>query len=272
MTVKLLTLAISTIRQNFARALAIGNQVAAEFPERTEVLIVCQGVMADLEHPATVADNIRVVFSDERGLSKSRNLAIRHAASDYIWFLDDDVQLPREGVARVLELLAGRRPDVARVKVGSLEDKSRYYKRYRPLRRFRKVHLLQFSSIEVICRLGVLHAHSIAFDERFGLGTPYPCCEENLFLLRMFEVTEDIAQSEEACVFHSTLAAGRLELAYGHFFARGYVLSHYCAPIAVGVFARWIARATASRRLQAARAMWAGYLKGKSDALRGLSV
>ncbi|MER1750080.1 glycosyltransferase, partial [Proteus mirabilis] len=36
-------------------------------------------------------ENVRYISSNEVGLSKSRNLAIKNSHSDYIWIMDDDV-------------------------------------------------------------------------------------------------------------------------------------------------------------------------------------
>lgn len=53
----------------------------------------------------SLPSNVRYIESNEIGLSKSRNLAIENAKSDYLWIMDDDVDIYDEALSYIYRLI-----------------------------------------------------------------------------------------------------------------------------------------------------------------------
>ena len=57
------------------------------------------------------------------------------------------------------------------------------YKKYSNRKKINRLNALKVSSIEIVASKNKIDKYSISFNENFGLGSKYPICEENLFLL-----------------------------------------------------------------------------------------
>lgn len=128
--------------------------------------------------------DVQVVKLQNKGLSKNRNNALKHASSDILVLADDDISLhpayPHH-IRRAFKLHP--EIDVACFQIRTPEG-SPAYKNYasieRPLTQLEELKAV--SSIEIAFRRKSINEKHILFDERFGLGTPANCGEEFLFL------------------------------------------------------------------------------------------
>ena len=91
-----ITIAICT-RNRSALLKSAVRGVQAQAPGRTEILIVDNGSTDDTAKVAAefAAADSRVKFflEPQAGLSRARNVALRHAAGDWVIFLDDDAEI-----------------------------------------------------------------------------------------------------------------------------------------------------------------------------------
>lgn len=154
----------------------------------------------------TVSSNnpkIRVINSYEKGLSKSRNLAIENAIGDICLLADDDViYLKNFEKVLVQSYLKLETADVITFKTLTTENKpySNYPKKLSKLNRFSKYVL----SIEISFRRTSILNSSIRYDEYFGLGANFQDSENYIFLtdlinykkLQLFFVPECIVIHE----------------------------------------------------------------------------
>lgn len=128
--------------------------------------------------------NIRVINSFEKGLSKSRNLAIENAIGNICLLADDDI-VYLEGFEK--HIMDGyntvSNPDVLTFKTLTTDNKpfSEYPKRTTPLKSFGKYVL----SIEISFRRSAIVNSGIRYDEFFGLGATFQDSENYLFLLNL---------------------------------------------------------------------------------------
>ncbi len=131
---------------------------------------------------------IRVINSFEKGLSKSRNLAIENAIGDICLLADDDV-VYIEGFEK--PIIEGYRhledADIITFKTLTTENKpfSKYPKRTSQLKSFSKYVL----SIEISFRRLSIVNRVIRYDEFFGLGAIFQDSENYLFLLGLQKQT-----------------------------------------------------------------------------------
>lgn len=128
--------------------------------------------------------NIDFRSTTERGLSKSRNMALTYSKGDICVICDDDVVLS-ENYAEVLSNAYAENQDADIIVFQLVESKNkRYYKKY-PLNRkyLNKYSVLRVSSCEITFKRSSILSNNIRFNEDFGAGSQNNCPgEENLFL------------------------------------------------------------------------------------------
>lgn len=118
----------------------------------------------------------------DRGLAKSRNLALKNSTADYIVICDDDVVYKTDTINLIAKSINDNLCfDVLTFKIGTpTGDK---YKNY-PREAFvhNRFSIFRVSSIEIVVNLKSISNNEINFDDRFGLGSTYISAEENIFL------------------------------------------------------------------------------------------
>lgn len=127
--------------------------------------------------------DIVVIEKEERGLSKSRNVAIRAADRGSICLVaDDDVYFEPNMFDSIAEAYEAY-PDADIITFAAKTPEGEFFKNYAaaPFRHDIK-SVAKVSSIEMTFRLDSIREAGLRFDERFGLGTEYPTGEEFIFL------------------------------------------------------------------------------------------
>ena len=129
----------------------------------------------DTERPD---QRVRIVEKNEKGLSRSRNLALSMASDDICIFCDNDVRYNDDAVA-VIEDAFARYPDA-----GIICFFIERPERHEPVRStegtMSKIEMMRIFSPEIAVRRSKLG--DLRFDERFGAGAKYKMGEENIFL------------------------------------------------------------------------------------------
>ena len=181
MTSATLTLAVCTLASDLKRAQAVFADLAPT--TGVEYLILAQGDTASgRSHYSNAAGaQVSIVTSPSRGLSKNRNMALAEASGERIWFLDNDIEVTNEDIARLLEEIDTHPADihVCRIRCSDCAGEYKDYSR----RRNGLLGLLRVSSIEIIAHRHRLMENGIGFNEQLGLGTAFPSGEENLLLM-----------------------------------------------------------------------------------------
>jgi hypothetical protein len=171
-----LTIAISTYGKR------IESLRSWHFDPRILYLVIWQ-------HPSGNADwldsqsNVRVILVQESGVAKSRNIAINLCTTKWLWFMDDDVDIPTEAIRNLLKnILLCSEQDVL---IGSV-DFGCGSKRKVVTGIHRSVRsLLSIGTIQLICCPGLARKFNCYFPENMGAGSLYPVCDEPVFLARL---------------------------------------------------------------------------------------
>lgn len=121
-----------------------------------------------------------------KGLTKSRNNAIKLATGDICVIADDDVRYTNEYFDTILRTYSDKKYDVVCFKISKAlgpEELKEDYKYY-PVESIRLNSLEDHlpSSIEITFKLNSVRDKEVFFDERFGLGSWLMGGEENLFI------------------------------------------------------------------------------------------
>ncbi len=156
--------------------------LASLFPHGTEaahILIVNQSDGRAQIPPDKLPAHIRVINQTGYGLSRSRNTALQAARGRYVLLADDDMLFLPGFAARIIE--AHRRLESPLLIFPMQKTGGGYFGPHRPapypLKDFGEVYSGQISF-----KLDAWKTAGLGFDERFGLGAPYPDAENFIFL------------------------------------------------------------------------------------------
>jgi glycosyltransferase involved in cell wall biosynthesis len=119
---------------------------------------------------------VTCIYSTKRGLSRSRNLALRHATADIVVIADDDVRY-NDNYSDIIINAYIKHPsyDILTFKV---KDNKKYFSNETRLNRL-LIH--KVASWEITMNLSSIK--NISFNIIFGTGSSYfQCGEENIFL------------------------------------------------------------------------------------------
>ena len=153
---------------------------------QTDVVVVNQCDKDSVEEFDFVNNKGRVchakfINTTERGLSKSRNMAIHHAWGDICQICDDDEWMADDGEEKILRAYE-ENPDAALILFAlKREDVQKLYPVEKKSVGF--VQILRSSSLQITFSHNLLRRNGISFDEKMGSGTGNGGGEENLFML-----------------------------------------------------------------------------------------
>lgn len=180
------------------------NQIDYRIIEKSNITSYATVInQCDWDQITVLGEDNRIKFIEtrERGLSKSRNMAIRNAQQEICLICDDDEVLTSDYNHLILNAFE-RIPDAdiivfdvrhgKRTRLGNKVQKIGYIKS------------LRISSWQIAFRRESILKKDIWFDEALGAGTPSGCGEENKFLwdciksgLKIYYVPEEIASMHE---------------------------------------------------------------------------
>lgn len=127
--------------------------------------------------------DLDILHVDGRGLSRSRNAALEHAATDLLVFADDDMDLHPEGLLALADHLMSR-PDLSFVagwREGRLPRHGRRAGRHTlGLRNSGRI-----CAPELIVRRNRVLGCAVRFDEAFGKGAQHGLGEDYVFVADM---------------------------------------------------------------------------------------
>jgi len=232
-----LTLAFSCLGNTLTSLLNNLELITAK--ENLKILVIVQKWEA--KQPEQKSKKIDLVFLDNIGLSRSRNAAIKHANTNYIWFLDDDVALENTDIDDVLNIIQTGVTEFYRVKVGCIEWKNKLFKNYKKLEKVRKINLLQVSSIEIIANLDYVKKSQLLFNENIGLGTVYPSNEENNFLIDAWDSGAKFTFIDKVLIRHTCIFDDRILASDKIFEIKGATASRFNF-LGVLLLCRWFFR------------------------------
>ncbi|PWK18211.1 glycosyltransferase [Xanthomarina spongicola] len=173
--------------------------------EDYHILIINQTSKERLLHSET--KNIRVINSFEKGLSRSRNLAIQNAFGDICLLADDDVVYLEHFEKPILESY-NKLTDADIITFKTLTSVKKPYSNYpnqvTSLDRFYRKVL----SIEISFKRESVLKNNLKFDELFGLGSVFQDGENRLFLNEVVKNKQIKAYfSPEYIVMHEPLSS-----------------------------------------------------------------
>lgn len=124
---------------------------------------------------------IKWINSRDRGLSKSRNRAIKNSASDICLIADDDLIYVDDYDEKVKsQFIKYPNADIITFQVEGIEEKFKDY--YEGTRALNFLTSMKVASVEIAFKRDSIIRNNIEFNEEFGAGAKYQMGEENIFL------------------------------------------------------------------------------------------
>ena len=121
------------------------------------------------------------INSTQRGLSRSRNMALKNASADICVLADDDLEYTAEYELIIMnEFVKNPSADIIAFQIEGIEKKFKEY--YPKARKLNYVTSMKISSVEIAFRLSSIRKEKIYFNELFGSGATYKMGEENIFI------------------------------------------------------------------------------------------
>ena len=151
---------------------------------QTQIVIVNQCNIDKIEHTAFINNSgnkcqAKLIHTTQRGLSKSRNLAIMHATGDICLICDDDEKFVSNYPNIILEYFK----KLPKADVIAFQVERNPIKRYpKAIKQLGPLGCLKVSSVEIAFKLSKIKEHNILFDEQIGSGVSKAGGEENIFL------------------------------------------------------------------------------------------
>ena len=201
-----LTIAISTMyRDNLDFLKPI---IPARLIDSVSILIINQ---TDRDKQLqSLQSNVVVINTEERGLAKSRNMAIRSINTPYAMLTDDDVIL-REDFIRKLDKGFSRFSDAVVIKFQAAKTGDTPFNKYpdKPIANLSLLERMNVSSIELVVNNDSLRGKNILCDENFGSGRTLSNASEYAFKKKKKKGGLQISYYPEIIVNHPGDCSGR---------------------------------------------------------------
>jgi glycosyltransferase involved in cell wall biosynthesis len=175
-------------------------------------------------------NHIKVINSFEKGLSKSRNLALKNATATYCLIIDDDVVLLKDFEKTILKAYS-LNPKRAVISFQTLTPEGDLSWNY-PKKNGSHKHLEKILSCEISFNREQILKNEIYFDEQFGLGATFQDSESYLFLKEANTKIEKPFFYKKSIVIHPALTSSDEIESDRHTFARAALLYKYKKNIA----------------------------------------
>ena len=162
------------------------ESIAKKSNVRNDAIIINQCDKNEIFRKGLISDNgkpqqITMVCTTERGLSRSRNMAIAYATADICLIADDDELFKDNAAENILKAYEEHpEADLITFKVeGSISSHKKYAQSVNKIGYLKALHI---SSVQITFRRQRIVEKKIEFDPEMGSGSGHGCGEEAKFL------------------------------------------------------------------------------------------
>lgn len=162
---------------------------------------------------------VRVINSNEKGLSKSRNLALQNTAGKILLITDDDVIFKKDFDSTIIDSY-NKYPNATVISFAIEKPDGSLFKKY-PSQTKENATLLDIFnilSIEISLNKVAFEKLNVKFDENFGLGSSFVMGEEAIFLNDLKLKNQQLIIEPKVIAIHPTIStADKLSLEQRYF-------------------------------------------------------
>ena len=154
-----------------------------------------------------IREDIEVIQTNTKGLSKSRNIGLNNCKTEYALITDDDVEFIENGVLEILDIIKSNKLDFATFKIKTPINQPEF-RDYKNEEYSFSNGRIQVASIELLVNVRRVISERIQFDERFGLGTILNQGEEEILISDFLEFNLEGRYYPTYIVIHSYESTG----------------------------------------------------------------
>jgi len=170
--------------------------------------------------------NIRVINSDTKGISNSRNLALDNSSEKYCLFADDDIEYKVGFYELVLkEFSKDKNADVITFMLE--DDNGNLFKDYSNITKHNKRSIREVNSVVIAFKRDVIIKNNIKFDPLFGLGGTFRTGDEYIFLRNCLNKNLNLRFCRKVILKHDSLSSGKLAYRDENIFARAAIFHKF---------------------------------------------
>lgn len=150
----------------------------------TDAVVINQNRYLEKTEILTLSDKkVSIINTIDKGLSKSRNLAIKHANADICLIADDDMIYHSDYEEKILKAYEEYpEADIIAFQVKRVGNPDREKKFRDKLKWENHITSMKISSVEITFRRNKIIQKSLSFNPNIGAGTHFFNGEENVFL------------------------------------------------------------------------------------------
>lgn len=170
--------------------------------------------------------NIRVINSFEKGLSKSRNLALDNVVGRILIIADDDVVYQNDFASKIIAAY-NKFPQATVINFCAINQNGTFLKKYPAdsKKQLNTFDVFNVASIEMTINKERLDSIGIRFDENFGLGASFEMGEEAVFLFDLENKKQQISFENQILVKHNGLTTSDKKGMNERYYIHGAVLT-----------------------------------------------
>ncbi len=148
--------------------------------QKFSILIINQSLTKKI---ISDAPGIRVINTTEKGLSRSRNLALKNSSKKLCVLTDDDIVFLENFEEKIIQAFTYFK-DAAVIRFRAEKSEGVLLKKYpsSPIKNISWLDILNTASIEIVVKPQEISKEKVFFDEEFGLGSVFTMGEEQVFL------------------------------------------------------------------------------------------
>jgi len=152
--------------------------------------------------------SVRVINSFEKGLSKSRNLALKNALGKIVLIADDDVVYKKDFEVKIVQAY-NQHKNKAVISFCIEKPNGLLFKKYLPSAKMNlgSLELFNVLSVEISINKSIFDALGVTFDENFGLGSTFEMGEEAVFLSDIKNKNQQIAFVPSVIATHPEISS-----------------------------------------------------------------
>ncbi|WP_269227648.1 glycosyltransferase family 2 protein [Flavobacterium eburneipallidum] len=189
--------------------------------------------------------SVRVINSLEKGLSRSRNLALKNAMGKILLIADDDLVFKVDFDTKIVQAY-NQFSNKAVISFCIEKPNGSLFKKYLPEAKsdLNLMELFNVLSVEISLNKTILDKTGVTFDDNFGLGSTFKMGEEAIFLSDIKNKNYQIAFVPNVIAKHPEISSNEKIDFFQRYYIQGAFLSrvfqaNYFVDLATKLFFDW---------------------------------
>ena len=167
----------------------------------------------------SIKKNIRIINTDTKGLSKSRNLAIKNSSKKYCLLADDDI-IYKNGFYKIIEEAFEKNLNSDVITFMMVDENGKRFKKYPNNIKHNYKSIREVNSVVIAFNRDSIIKNNIQFDTLFGLGAIFETGEEYIFLRNCIEKDLTVLFYPKIILQHKSISSGKSAFKDKNIFAR----------------------------------------------------